>query len=289
MKFKKSITILAIFILLLSASASYYGIFSKGGPGAHEFKSLYGQNVQIYGKGLYKNDSISLASQAVSQDIVTLFLGVPLLLVSLHLARKGSLKGKLLLAGTLGYFLYAYVSYSFLSMYNSFFLIYVLLMSLSFFAFTMTMMSFDHQNMKSYFSSKLPVKFVGGFLIFVAAVVGLMWIGKIIPPLIRGAFPLELEHYNTLVIQALDLGFVVPTAILSGILLIKRSSFGYLLSSVIIIKEITMLSAITAMLIGMISAGVKLSIAEIIMFPVFNLIVIYCLFLIMKNTIEPRG
>jgi hypothetical protein len=288
-KFKKSITVLAIFVLLLAAVASYYGIFSKGGPGKHEFKSLYSQNVQIHGTGLYKNDSVSIASQAVSQDIVTLFLGVPLLIISMHLARKGSLRGRLLLAGTLGYFLYTYASYSFYSMYNPFFLINVLLMSLSFFAFTLTMMSFDHQNMNLYFSPKLPVKFVGGFLIFVATAVGLMWIGKIVPPLLNGTFPLELEHYTTLVIQALDLGFVAPTAILSGVLLMKRSSFGYLLSSVIIIKEITMLSAITAMLIGMMSAGVKLSIVEIAMFPLFNLIIIYCLFLIMKNIIEPNN
>jgi hypothetical protein len=184
------------------------------------------------------------------------------------------LKGRLLLTGTLGYFLYTYVSYSFLAMYNPLFLIYVILMSASFFAFALVMMSFDLEDLISYFNPKLPVKFVGGFLIFIAVTIGLMWLGRIVPPLINGTAPLRLEHYTTLVIQALDLGFVVPAAILSGVLLIRKKTFGYLLASVIIIKGITLLTAITAMAIGMVCAGVKVSFVEMMLFPLFNLVAI---------------
>ncbi len=49
-----------------------------------------------------------------------------------------------------------------------------------------------------------------------------------------------------------------------------------------------MLTAITAMIIGQISSGVDVSITEIVIFPLFNLKVIYCMFLIMKN-IKERG
>jgi hypothetical protein len=65
----------------------------------------------------------------------------PEVIISLIVANKNSLKGRLLLTGTLGYFLYTYTSYSFLSMYNSFFLIYVSIMSLSFFAFIINITS----------------------------------------------------------------------------------------------------------------------------------------------------
>jgi hypothetical protein len=67
----------------------------------------------------------------------------------------------------------------------------------------------------------------------------------------------------------------------------KRKPFGYLLSSVIIMKGITMLTAITAMIIGQALSGVKMSFVEILMFPLFNLAVIYCMFLVMKNIHEP--
>ncbi|HZW82384.1 MAG TPA: hypothetical protein VFF14_03040, partial [Candidatus Deferrimicrobium sp.] len=229
---------------------------------------------------------VAMAAQAKGQDIVTIILGIPLLLVSLYLSRKGLLKGRLLLTGTLGYFLYTYMSYSFYSMYNSLFLIDVILMSVCFYAFTLSMMSFDLQNLSSHFNEKLPVKFIGGFLIFTAAAIGMMWLGMIIPPLTSGTLPSALEHYTTLVIQAMDLGFVVPTAIISGILLIKRKVFGYLLASVVIIKESTMLTAITVMIIEQAYAGVQMGLAALVMFPLFNLLTIYCLVLVLKNVKE---
>lgn len=288
MKFRKTISALVLIIVILCLATAICGVFSTGGNGQHEIKSLYGETVSIYGKGLYHNDSVSVASQGIAQDIVTMVLAIPLLLFSLYLSRKSLIKGKLLLAGTLAYFLYTYISYCFVWMYNPLFIVYVMLMSASFFAFVLTMMSFDINKLGNYFNENLPVKFIGGFCIFIGAAIGLMWIGRIVPSLFNGSRPIGLEHYTTLPIQALDLGFVVPCAMLSGILLIKKKPFGYLLSSVIVIKGITMLTAITAMLIGQIFAGVKISFIEIILFPAFNLLVIYCLLLIMKNINESQ-
>ena len=215
-----------------------------------------------------------------------LIIGLPLLLISLYIYRKNLLKGKLLLAGTLGYFLYTYTSYSFLCMYNSFFLIYVMLMSLSFYAFTLTMMSFNLETISSCFSKKLPVKLIGGLLIFMDISVGMMWLGIILPALKQGIFPKLLEQYFTLTIQVLDLGFVVPTSILAGILLIKRKPFGYLLTSVMIIKEVTLLTAIVVMIIVQIHSGVNVGLVQILMFPIFDVILIYFITLIMRNIDE---
>jgi hypothetical protein len=285
---RKSIGILVLMIIALSIFASGYGVFSNQGNGQSEFKSIFGESITLYGKGLYKNDSVSMASQAIAQDYVTLFIAIPLLLLSLYFSRKDLLKGKLLLTGTLGYFLYTYTSYSFLSMYNSMFLIYVAIMSLSFFAFTLAILSFDLQNLHSYFDNKLPVKFIGGFLLFVSFIFGMMWLGRIIPSLMKGEPPLGIEQYTTLVIQALDLGFVVPAGFLAGCLFLKRKPLGYLLSSILIIKFITLLTALTAMIIRQIYAGIQVGFAEIFIVVLVNLLVIYCLMLIMKNVKEPR-
>jgi len=285
-KYKKSISRLVILIAIFSLAASIYGAFSNQGSGPYDFKTIHDTTVTIYGRGLYQNDSVSVASQAVAQDIVTLLLGVPLLIVSLILFRKELLKGKLLLAGTLAYFLYTYTSYSFLSMFNQFFLLDVMLMSASFFAFVLTMMSFDIDTLRDHFSEKLPVRFVGGLLISIGTIFGLMWLGTVIPSIVSGIAPVVLEQYTSLVIQAMDLAFIVPTAFLAGILLIKRKPFGYLLSSVVTVKGITMLTALTAMVLNEMSAGVEVSPAILILIPALNLIIIYSLFLIMKNIKE---
>jgi hypothetical protein len=288
MKFKDSISLLVILISVFSLIACVYGVFSSGGPGQSEFLSIHGENIQIYGKGLYQNDSVSVVSQGIAQDIVTMALGVPLLLIALYLYRKESLKGKLLLTGTLGYFLYTYASYCFLWMYNSFFLVYVFIMSASFFAFTLSMISYDIQNLGACFDKKLPVKRLGIFLIFFGVMIGMLWLGRIAPPLLDGSLPAGLDHYPTLVIQAMDLGFIVPVAIIAGVLTIKRSPFGYLLSSVIYMKGVTLATAVTAMLVMQVLAGLKVGMAEIIIFPMINIGIIYCMFSILKGINEPK-
>lgn len=288
MKHKKVITLLVIVTIILSLFAAVPGVLSGTGQAGDDvqFQSINGENVKLHGKGLYKNDSYSMAAQAIAQDYVTLFIGIPFLLVSLVLARKKQLKGRLLLTGVVGYFLYTYTSYAFLSMYNELFLIYVAAMSVSFFAFILCVTGFDLEALKQAFHSKTPVKFIGGFQIFLAFVIFMMWIGRIVPSLAAGAVPMGLEHYTTLVIQALDLGIIVPTAALSGVLIIKRKPIGYLLSSVIIIKGFSLLTALTAMIIGQLLAGVEIGIAEIVTFPLFNIISLYSLMLILKNVDE---
>lgn len=288
MKFKKSISFLTIIIIVLSLVASIYGIFSKSGQGNFEFKSLHGNTILIYGMGLYKNESVSMATQAKAQDIVTLCIGIPILIVTIYLARKGSLKWRLLLTGMFGYFLYTYFTYTFYAMYNPLYLVYIAIMSASFFAFVLTMVGFNLKEMKSRFNPQLPVKFIGGVLIFISIAVALMWIGKIAPPLMIGSIPTELEHYTTLVIQAIDLGFLLPSGILAGILIIKRNAFGYVLASVIIINEAALLTLIISVLIGQILAGIQVGASELIMFPLLALVVVYCMYLIMKNVKEPR-
>lgn len=286
MKYKITISLLVTIVAILSIFSTSYAIFSNQGQGEYEYRSIYGESISIYGKGLYEHDSVSMAAQAIAQDYVTLFLGVPLLLLSFYLYRKGLLKGSLLLTGTLGYFLYTYTSYSFLSMYNQMFLIYVALMSASFFAFTLMMMSFEIKNLPMFFSNKMPVKFLGGFLLFVSFVFGMMWTGKLGFPLMNSTPPEDLQHYTTFVIQALDLGFVVPIGLISGILLIQRKPFGYLLAPVIIIKEITLLTAMTAMVFLQIKAGVEIGYLLVGSIIIFNLLVISCMILVLINIKE---
>lgn len=276
-------------ISVLSIAATLMAILSNRGPGESQYESIYGETITIYGRGLYQHDSVAMASQAIAQDYVTLFLGVPLLLLSLFLVRRGMLKGKLLLTGTLGYFLYTYASYSFLSMYNSLFLLYVLLMSASFFAFLLAMMSFNIEGLPCFFSERLPVKFIGGFLLFTSILFGFMWLGKIVPPLISQTQPDGLEHYTTLVIQALDLGFVVPAGIVAGILIIRQKPFGYLLAPILIIKEITLLTALSAMVILQMANGITVSPAVIIIVLLLNIIIISIMILIMKSVKEVSG
>ncbi len=115
-----------------------------------------------------------------------------------------------------------------------------------------------------------------------------MWLGKIILSF-ADIIASEVEHYATLVIQAMDLGFIVPVFILSGVLLIKNRSFGYLLALIMIIKAVTLLLAVDMMIIFMKAAGVKVSTTEIISFTLFTILCFISLLFVLINIREEKS
>lgn len=53
-----------------------------------------------------------------------------------------------------------------MAMYNAMYIVYIMLVSASFFAFILTLTGFDVQNIPGLYSAKTPVKRIGGFLVF---------------------------------------------------------------------------------------------------------------------------
>ena len=273
---------LVIMILLLSAFVSLIGIITSVNPQHTSFTAVTGEVVTIFGTGIYKNDSVSVVAQGIASDMVTLFIAVPATVISLWFSLKNSFRAQLTLTGMIGYFLYTYMSYTFLWTYNPLFIIYTALMSLSLFAFIIALTSFDINDIAIRFSDRFPVRFIRGYLITVSVMIALLWMGKLFPTF-AGAVPAGLEHYTTLVIQGMDLGMVVPAGLISATLLSKRLALGYLLSSVLIVKGIAMLTAISMMIINMLLQGVDVSWIEMIIFFGFTLISFYTFSLLMKH------
>jgi hypothetical protein len=283
---KKIIAVLVISIAILSAVTTSFGIFSDKGPGSYSYKSIRGNIVNIYGKGIYGQMSSDVAIQGIAQDYVTLFAGIPLLLISLIGFRKGSLRSQFLLTGTSGYFFVTFLFYTTMAMYNCLFLFYAALLSLSFFALLVSLSSFDLRTLTDSFSSKTPNRFVGGFLIFDSVAVAGLWLSIIVPPLIdRSVYPSALEHYTTLIVQGMDLGLLLPMAFVSGVLFIKMRPVGYLAATTYIIFLSILMTALSAKIIAMALNDVNV-IPAIFIIPLINFITVFCAFLLLKNIIN---
>jgi hypothetical protein len=283
MNHKNTITLLVILIVAASAVAATTGILSEGGPGSYDYQSIRGQTVTIYGKGLYRHMSADVAVQGIAQDYVTLFIGIPLLILATCLARRGSLRGRFLLAGTLGYFLVTYLFYLIMAMYNAMFLVYVLLMGCSFFALALTMMSLDAGVLPAAFHPSAPVKLAGGFLLFNAASIGLLWLSVVVPPLADGTlYPKALEHYTTLVVQGMDLGLLLPLAAVTGVLLMRKRPYGYLLGPVYLVFLSILMAALTSKVIAMGMVGQNI-VPAVFLIPTFALASIGCATLFLRK------
>jgi hypothetical protein len=198
---------------------------------------------------------------------------------------RGSLRGRLLLTGTLGFILYTYTTMCFGAAYNKLFLVYVALFSLSLFAFILCMMSFDLLTLPTHFSDKLPRGWIAGLLFFVAAFLSLAWLGRIAVIFAPDAIP-ALENTTSMFIQAMDLGLIVPLCMLSGILLLRRHAWGYLLASVGLMKFLTMGIAVSLMSLNMFRIGVPISMIEVAVFLTITIANIIMVTLLLRNIKE---
>lgn len=273
------IGILALFAILM-------GLFYQTPGESYAITSFRGEEVLINGHGLYYYDTVSSAAQMQGNDFIALILGLPLLVTSTVMAFHGSLRGRLLLTGTMGFFLYTYLSMSMLTAYNMLFLVYVVLFTMSLYAFILCMLSFDLNDLPRHFTDKLPRGWIAGVLFAVGGFLFLAWFGRVIPELLNPGTPAALENTTTRVIQALDLSLIVPLAILAGILLLKRSAWGYLLSSVAILKGLTMALAVSTMAVNMALRGVPDSMAIMVPFLVLTALNMIVAVLLLRNIRE---
>jgi hypothetical protein len=98
-----------------------------------------------------------------------------------------------------------------------------------------------------------------------------------------GAPPIGLEAYTTLVIQAMDLGIIVPASALTAALLWQRRPWGYTLAYVVLIKGVTFGVALIAMIVGQLLAGVGINPVEAAVFSLIPVVGIVLTTLALRN------
>lgn len=266
---------------MLTIAATLAGLWPA--PAApYPLTSFRGEAVTIHAGGLYYWDTVSMVAQMQANDLVMLVLGVPLLAISFWLARRDSLRGRLLMTGTLGFVLYTYMSMCFGTAYNSLFLLYVALFGLSLYAFILSMISFDLTTLPQRFTPGLPRRWIAGVLFFAAAFLILAWVGRIAPTITQTQLP-PLENVTSLFIQAMDLALIAPLCVLAGVLLLRRSAWGYLLAAVALMKFLTMGLAVSLMGLNMARVGVPVTVVELGVFPLLTLLNLIMAVLLLRN------
>jgi hypothetical protein len=283
MPYRPLLTSLLALLTVAAAVASATGIFSAGGPGYYEIDTWRDGTVILYGEGIYRHMSADVAIQGIAQDYVTLFVALPLLWIAWWAARRGSLRYRLLLAGVVGYFLVTYLFYLTMGMYNILFLLYTLLLATSFFSLLLLLLPIELSKLPEAFSSSAPVQLVGGFLVFNAIAIGILWLGVVAPPLLDGTiYPPGLDHYTTLIVQGLDLGLLLPLCLVLGLLLRAWRPLGLLGGTVYIVFLALLMTALTAKLMAMGVHGVNTAPA-IYLIPVINLLAIIAAVLLLRK------
>lgn len=214
---------------------------------------------------VYSQETPNWALQAIGQDVGNL-LAVPLIVVSAFFVQRRSIKALLLFIGTLLYFIYAYLIYSFFIHFNFLFLVYVVILGLSFYILVGSIIQQDVENLS--IARKIPnSKFAAIVLFTTGALFGLLWLSEIIPALFLGQEPRSLKDTGLWVnpIQVIDLALVLPGMSITAILVLKNHWLGNLFAAPWLIFSVLMGSSIIVTMLLELSNGNVQAIVPIFM------------------------
>lgn len=167
----------------------------------------------------------------LGNDWVTLCLAVPVLVAGLLLERRGSARGRLLWLGGLGYGAYNYGFYLFGAALSVFFPLYVLAVVISVVALILALSGIDAGEIAGSALPKTPVRVIGGYLVFVAAGLTMVWLGMWGTYVFAGTpTPVEPEAFK--LVAAMDLTVMVPALAAGGVLLWRRHPWGYVIAAI---------------------------------------------------------
>lgn len=144
-------------IIILSIIITATGVFYKTGGTPYKVLNQYGDEVLIYGDGLYAHDSHFRAPIFRGSDFTILFIVVPLLIMALvNDIKKQTIKQRIYLTSLLGVLTYYATSIVFGVTYNSLHLLYIALFSTTFFSLIMALISIDYQELENVIDQSLP-------------------------------------------------------------------------------------------------------------------------------------
>ena len=264
MKTSWLIVLLASLTALLGGVAAGVGFFMSKPSSPRAFRTLRGQEVNLYGEGLYQYDTLFFGAGYKGQDAVALFLGVPLLVVSILIYQRGSLTGHLLLTGLLGYFLYLYSSMALGAAYNPIFLVYIAAFATSLFGFILSFNAAVLRVAALTVMDVVPARGLAIFMLLAGAVTLFVWGSPLVSALLEGVPPARMDSYTTMVTYALDLAVITPATFICAALILRENPTGVVLAVPLLTLIILLAPQIILSTVFQQQAGVPLSIGEMV-------------------------
>lgn len=116
--------------------------------------------------------------------------------------------------------------------------------------------------------------------------VALLWISRIIPPLVNGKlYPDGIQHYTTMIVQGFDLGLFLPIGFAIAYMALKGKPYGRFFLMVYMIFLSFLMGALCSKIAFMASTGANVFPIIFIM-PVIDVVSITFTFLFLKNIKE---
>lgn len=184
----------------------------------------------LYRTIIYPADELLLAF--APNDVLNLVVGLPILLGSMWLARRGQVIGLLCWPGALFYVLYNYVIYVVSVPFDVLFLPYLVLVTLSAYTIIGLVASIDGEAIRQRLGDIAPAKTSGGILVGLAILIIMRQIALIVTALT------SQSPVGTLELAAWIDDFTVacPALLVGGFLLWRREALGYVVGAGLLLQ-----------------------------------------------------
>jgi hypothetical protein len=223
----------------------------------------------VFSSGLYR-DTPYFVAQAVGQDIISLFVVLPTLIISAFFASRGAPTGRLIWLGVLVYLVYTYAVAAFDVRFNPFFLVYVALLGCSLYTLIGGLVTTDVVSIKAAFTDKTPLKAVSIYLAVLAVLFYFMWLSEIIPSLAAGNIPQSVQQNGTPTnaVQVLDMAWILPAFLITACILWRKQALGYTLAGGLLTYCVLLILAVLGMVAFMVQKGQPVVIPQVVIFGV---------------------
>jgi hypothetical protein len=196
----------------------------------------------IFKPAVYGLETENWKVQAIAQDMVDLYLIVPVLLVSAYYGKRGARFFQFINAGAVLFLVYTYAIYCFSVHFNSLFILYCLVFGASVYAFIYFLSSHSAMEAKLRYHDKAPVKLIAAFFMLVGISFYFLWLSEITPAAMDNSTPASLIETGLLTnpVHVLDLSVFLPGMIMVSVLLLRGKPVAYLLTPVLLVFCILM-------------------------------------------------
>jgi hypothetical protein len=204
---------------------------------------------------VYRDNTWSTAAFR-GTDAVTLLVAVPTLVGALVLARRGSLRARLVWLGVLAYNVYNYGFYLFGTAFNDCFLAYAVALGVS-----LILLVFAVPRILPAVAADAaaPYRLVGGYLVVVGVMFGLAWTVQAVQSIVEDTPPAVIAKtgIHTSIVFGLDLTLVVPWLVIAGVSMWRRTRSGVLMGVVMNVLAVVYMTALVVSGAFMADAGIE--------------------------------
>ncbi len=217
--------------------------------------------------GLYR-DNPYFAVQARAQDLISLVIVLPGLVIAAIGAKRGSCRAQLIWLGTLVYLIYTYVVAAFDNSFNSLFVVYVALMGCALYALIGSLATINMNEIKASFGDKTPVKAISIYLAVLAVLFYFLWLSELVPAIIAGEIPKSIQDNGTPTnaVHVLDMAWILPAFAITAVNLWRKKALGYTLAGPLLAYTVLLILAVLSMVVFMVREGQPVVIPQVAIF-----------------------